>query len=192
MSARRFLVVVFLAASLACSRRDAGDGEPPPPPIDTELMAFLSEARALHHQANLREDLGDLDGAIAAMERLAAAPHSRPRERTPPEIEEVLADTYARVAELRLRKGDLEAAVRAVETGLTHAPDSTYFRGHLLEISGLVEETRAGIADDAGQPDAARQSRQRAIALLEEVVRIQEAVIQRSLASRDASAESGR
>jgi tetratricopeptide (TPR) repeat protein len=186
---RLWLVALTCALSLvlACSKRDAGDDAPPP--VDTELMAFLSEARALHHQANLREEMGELDRAIEAMERLVSA--ERPRGATP-EVDEVLADTYARLAELRLRNGELEAAGDAAVRGLTHAPNPTYFRGHLIEVQGLVEEARASEAADAGRPDAASEARQRAIELLEEVVRIQEQVIQRSLANRGAGAEAGR
>jgi tetratricopeptide (TPR) repeat protein len=173
---------------LGCSKRDAGDDAPPP--VDTELMAFLSEARALHHQANLREEMGELDRAIEAMERLVSA--EKPRGASTPEVDEVLADTYARLAELRLRNGELEAAGDAAARGLTHAPNPTYFRGHLIEVQGLVEEARASEAADAGLADAASEARQRAIDLLEEVVRIQEQVIQRSLANREAGAEAGR
>src|SRR5688572_9839702 len=97
-------LLVLLAAVecvVGCSKRDAGDPDTLPA-VDTELMAFLSEARALHHEANLREDLGDAEGAIAAMNRLVAA--QRPHDKASPEVEEVLADSYARLAELRLRK----------------------------------------------------------------------------------------
>ncbi|AKV02092.1 hypothetical protein AKJ09_08755 [Labilithrix luteola] len=191
MSARPRLVtrfaLVVTAASLAlsgaaaCHRPTESSKEAP---VDAELMAFLSEARALHHQANIKEDTGDLDGAIAAMDRLVAA--QRPA-RPAPEIEEVLADAYARLGELRLKKGDLAGAAAAVQSGLAHAPEPTYFRGHLVEVEGLVEEARAAGLADAGKPAEAAKARERAIQRLEEVVKIQEQVIQRSTA-KDAGA----
>jgi tetratricopeptide (TPR) repeat protein len=162
----------------ACSRHDggAGDGQP----VDTEIMAFLSEARALHHAANLKEESGDLDGAIAAMDRLVAARRPHPGTKAP-EVEEVLADAYARLAELRLKKGDLDPAAGAVKSGLEHVAEPTYFRGHLVEVQGLVEEARAARLADAGNAAEAARARERAIQLLEEVVKIQDQVIQRSL-----------
>lgn len=186
---RAVMLLLALALAVGCGRRD-GDGDGAPA-VDTELMAFLSEARALHHQANLREDAGDLAGAIASMERLVAAQRPHP-ERPAPEVDEVLADAYARLAELRLRKGDLTSAADAVARGLERAPDPTYFRGRLVEVQGLVEEARAAELADAGRPEEAARARERAIQLLEEVVRIQDQVIKRSLANREAGSEGPR
>lgn len=178
----RALVLVFMAlfALAGCNDRkgEAGDTAPV---VDTQLMAFLSEARALHHQANLREDAGDLAGASDAMQRLVAAKRPHDGARTP-EVEEVLADAYARLAELELKRGHLDPAAAAIQSGLSHAPDPTYFRGHLVEIQGLVEEARSAELADAGKPDEAAKAREKAIKLLEDVVRIQDQVIQRSLA----------
>lgn len=174
-------VSLALAGATACQRPNDNGKEAP---IDAELMAFLSEARALHHQANIKEDAGNLDGAIAAMDRLVNA--QRPA-RPAPEVEEVLADAYARLGELRLKKNDLDGAKAAVKSGLAHAPEPTYFRGHLIEVDGLVEEARAANLADAGNATEAAKAREQAIQRLEEVVKIQEQVIQRSTA-KDAGA----
>lgn len=169
-----FALLVSVAAGGAACRPTSTDESTV---VDTDLMAFLSEARALHHQANLKEDAGDLAGAAAAMERLVAARAPRPS----PEVREVLADGYARLAELRLKRGELDAAAKAAERGLEQAPDVTYFRGHLVEVQALVEEARAATLADAGNADAATKARERAIVLLEDVVKIQDQVIARSL-----------
>jgi tetratricopeptide (TPR) repeat protein len=176
------------AATPSCSRHDGADDGTPA--VDTEIMAFLSEARALHHQANLAEEGDDLAVAIHAMDRLVTARRPHPERKTP-EVEEVLADAYARLAELRLKKGDLDPAAAAVKNGLDHVADATYFRGHLIEVQGLVEEARAAQLADAGRLEEAKQAREHAIQLLEEVVKIQDEVIQRSLA-KDGSSESKR
>ena len=188
MKRRRLLVMVIAPAALAlglgfaatraCSRHHGSVGEKA---VDTEIMAFLSEARALHHQANLAEEGGELENAIGAIDRLVAARRPHP-ERTTPEVEEVLADAYARLAELKLKKGELDPARAAVGRGLGHAEGATYFRGHLIEVQGLVEEARAEQLKDAGRPEEAKRAREHAVELLEEVVRIQDQVIQRSLA----------
>jgi hypothetical protein len=170
---------IIAAVALACSRRETTEE------VDVELMAFLSQARALHHQANLKEEAGDVAAAAAAMRRLVHA--QRPHDGKAPEFHEVLADSYARLGELELKRGALAAASEAITTGLTHAPEQTYFRGHLIEVQGLIEEARATELADGGKVVEAVHAREKAIQLLEEVVRIQEHVIQRSLSARDAA-----
>jgi hypothetical protein len=165
----------------ACRSEPAGAGcpgvESSSPPIDPPVMAFLSAARALHHEADIREAEGDVPGAIAALERLVAM--SAPRA---VEVDEVLADARARLAELRLERGDVDGAQRDVEQGLRHVQGPTYFRGHLLEVEGRVEERRAAALGDAGHAAEATKARAHAVSLLEEAVRVQEQVIERALA----------
>jgi hypothetical protein len=174
-------LVVACGRSVPVSAREPGDGGTP---IDTDVMAYLSEARALHHEANLKEDDRDLPGAIDALERLVRAPTPHAAAHVP-EVEEVLADTYARLAELHLAAHDLDGADVAIRAGLQHAPEPTYFRGHLLEVSGIIAEARAQSAADAGQATAASAMRARAIDLLNQAVRIQDQVIARSLGAAD-------
>lgn len=166
-----------LSMLVACARKSSSEGDAAT--VDTPLMAFLSEARALHHQADVHEEQGDVAGAAASMRRLVSA--ARPAGGPRPEIEEVVADAYARLSELELRRGDLDAGAAAAHEGLAHAAQPTYFRGRLLEASGLVEEARAKALADAGDPDAAARVYGRAIALLEEVVKVQDQVIRGSL-----------
>jgi tetratricopeptide (TPR) repeat protein len=178
------LAMVGAAFVYGCTRSNGGptdDGTV----IDTELMAYLSMARALHHEATLKEDAGDLAGAANAMERLVAAKRPHPETHSP-EVEEVLADAYARLAELEMKRTLLPRADDAIKNGLTHAPDTTYFRGHLIEIQGLIEKERATALAAEGKTEEAAKAREKAIQLLEEVVRIQEQVIQRSLSAREA------
>jgi hypothetical protein len=178
---KRLLCAAMFAAvlALACDRTPR-EGDNGAPPVDTELMAFLSEARALHHQANLKENANDVAGAIGAMDRLVVARRPHP-ERPAPEVEEVLADAYARLAELQLKKGDHDAAAGAIARGLEHAPGTTYFRGHLFEVHGLVESGRSAQLADAGKPVEAARATDRAMQLLEDAIKIQDQVIQRSL-----------
>lgn len=189
---RRLLPLVAtlaLAGGAGCKR----DASPPPPsaavaadagaPVDVALMAFLSEARALHHAANVHEAQRDPADAIAELERLVAAPRPHAPRRVP-EVEEVLADTHARLAELRLGGKDFSGAAREVEAGLEHAPDPTYFRGHLFEVEGLLEEAHAAALTDAGKGDEAKRARERALAALRQAVAIQEKVVESSIEDR--------
>jgi hypothetical protein len=139
-------------------------------------MAFLSAARALHHEADVKDRAGDVAGAIASLERLVtmSAPHAT-------EVDEVLADAYARLAEMRLETKDWAAADRDVSAGLEHARAPTYFRGHLFEVSGLVEEARAAALADAGKSDEATRLRARAVDAFEHAAEVQEQVIARAL-----------
>ena len=148
--------------------------------VDNELLAFLSLARARHHEANLLEQNGDVPGAINALQKIVDAPKPYPGRRLP-EVEEVLADTYARMAELKLGNKDVAGARHDVETGLLHVTDPTYFRGHLLEVYGIVEEARTADLRDAGDDVEADKARQHALSLLREAVDVQEAVIGRVL-----------
>jgi len=183
------LGVVVLLTLAACSRAPAPRTNPlsleAGVPIDNELMAYLSMARARHHQANLEED-NDLPAAISSLEKLVLAPRPHPRANVP-EIEEVLADTFARLAELQLRVPDVAAATESVRQGLLHAGEPSYFRGHLLEVGGLVEETREASLRDAGATAAALTARKKAIDLFQQAVNVQELVVQSSLRADAAS-----
>ena len=148
--------------------------------VDNELLAFLSLARARHHEANLLEQSGDVTGAIGALQKIVDAPKPHPGQRLP-EVEEVLADTYARMAELKLGNKDVAGAKHDVETGLLHVTEPTYFRGHLLEVYGIVEEARTADLRDAGNTAEADKAREHALSLLREAVDVQEAVIGRVL-----------
>jgi tetratricopeptide (TPR) repeat protein len=204
MTSRRVLPYFLCAAvcallGAACSRAventapGCASAEPAAQPIDTEVMAFLSAARALHHEADLAEDAKDLPRAIAAMNRLVHLPLPHPGVRVV-EVEEVIADAYARMADLEVRAGDVEGALRDSQAGLDHASDPTYFRGHLLEVEGVAEKARAGALADAGRAAEAEQAREKAIVLLHDAVKVQEQVIDRSLgdAAPAAPASGGR
>jgi tetratricopeptide (TPR) repeat protein len=165
--------------------------EPSARPVDTKLMAWLSKARTLHHLADLGENEGTVDKAIAPLEQLVGG-------MTPPgpspEVDEVLADTYARLAELRTRKGELDRAEADVAKGLERAPGKSYFRGHLLEVRGLVYEKLSASLAKAGKGAEAEEARQKAMRASVEAVRLQDEVIAGTLDKADApsTAASGR
>ena len=180
---RCVLLFIAIACLAACSRASdssmRGGGEAGVV-IDTEVMAYLSMARALHHEANLEEET-DVPSAIHALEQLVQARRPHPRQSVP-EVEEVLADTLARIAELETRRGDVARAAESVREGLTHAPAPSYFRGHLLEVGGVAEEDRANELRDAGKAAESAAARRHAMDLLREAVLVQERVVRESLA----------
>lgn len=175
---------VLLLALGGCARREAPSersqrSENCPPSeqvVDQRLLAWLSKARTLHHLADMSETDGTVDGAIAPLEQLVAG--DAPRS---PETDEVLADTYARLAELRTRKGELDRAEEAVDKGLRYAPGANYFHGHLLEVRGLVYEKLSDSLAKAGKRVEAEEARQKAIRASVEAVRMQDDVIGRAV-----------
>lgn len=194
---RRAFPVFALVASLAvggaslaaCARADRDRGGAQQPAacepvgaavVDPVLVAFLSKARAAHHKADAAEASGDAALAVASLEALARGP--RPGGDKPsPEVSEVLADTHARIADLQSARGEYDAAFAHVRSGLGLATDATYFRGHLFEVRGLVEERRAKSFEERGEIDRAREARKSAIEAFDEAVRIQDQVIMNAL-----------
>jgi tetratricopeptide (TPR) repeat protein len=177
--ARQIVLLSLLLAAAGCSRK-----EPSPSPItcpdagqavDPVLLGFLSAARSAHHKADLLEQNADLAGATRALETLLAG--ARPPGKHP-EVDEVLSDTHARLADLYSRQGQIAQAQRSVGAGLELTPEPTYFRGHLFEVRGLLEERHAEALGKAGKTEEAKQARERALSAFEEAMRIQKHVIE--------------
>lgn len=166
---------VVLAALSGCSRGNTCDDETRAAPVDPVLMSFIGSARAAHHLADGREEKGDLAGAESALSSLLNGP--LPAKKDAAEVREVLADTRARIADLRSRRGDFGGALADVDRGLELVPETSYFRGHLFETRGLVEERQTKALTAAGDAAGAAKSRERALTAFEEAMRVQQAVI---------------
>ncbi|MDI1445884.1 hypothetical protein [Polyangium sp. 6x1] len=176
-------LAVASAVGVSCARSERAAMQPSAcepgaaPVVDSVLLAFLSKARAAHHKADLAEASGDVAGAIAALESLTGG--ARPGGETPlPEVSEVLSDTYARLADLRSTRGEYDTGLRDVDAGLGLAKETTYFRGHLFEVRGLVEERRAKSLPEGADRERARKA---AMDAFDEAVRIQDQVISSAL-----------
>ncbi len=153
--------------------------------VDQLLLAWLSKARTLHHLADLAEEEGSLDKAIDALEQLV---HGTMPPGEPAEAAEVMADTYARLAELRARRGEFDRADQDVASGLKFAPAPTYFRGHLLEVRGLIHEKESKELEKSGKSAEAKRAREKAVTSSLEAVRIQNEVIKSTLGDAGAPA----
>jgi tetratricopeptide (TPR) repeat protein len=173
---RLALVAFALLLTLlgGCARR-ACDDEAGSAPVDPVLMSFIGSARAAHHLADGREEQGDLPGAEAALVALLDGP--LPPKRDAAEVREVLADTRGRLADLKSRRGDFDSALADIDRGLALVPEASYFRGHLFETRGLVEERRTKALVATGDQALAAKARERALAAFEEAMRIQQGVI---------------
>lgn len=161
--------------------------------VDATLLAFLSLARAAHHEADLALETADGSApdaaargrAIAALERIVKAPWSGTK---PPEVAEVMADTLARLADLRSESGDFDAASRDVDAGIALAADPTHFRGRLFEVRGLVEERRAKALTAKGDTAGAERATKAALTAFGQAMDIQEDVIGRALKEKEKGA----
>lgn len=162
------LALTLAVPSFGCAKQ-VGSSEA----VDDVLLAYLSNARSLHHEADIAEDGGDLPKAVSALDRLLA----KPEPRKAPEIDEVVADTHARIADLESRLGHFDVAAKHVDDGLLRATQVSYFRGHLFEVRGLVEERRAKALSGKGDASGAAAAKDRAMKAYEEAIAIQDEVI---------------
>jgi hypothetical protein len=158
--------------------------------VDTQVMAYLSKARAVHHEANIKEGAGDLDGALVALGVLITTPRPHPQSRVA-EVAEVLADTHARRAEILLAQSKLDDARREITAGLEHAREDSYFRGHLLEVAGLIEEADSKKLTERGDLARAETARKKAIGYLADAVAVQDRVIRRALGDASVGGDAG-
>jgi len=142
-------------------------------PVDKVLVAFLGKARADHHSADLLEDKQDPGGAVRVLEGLLTAKHIPER----PEAQEVVADTRARLADLKSELGRFDEATREVDSGLALVKGTTYYRGHLLEMRGLVHERHAKQLRTQGDLGAAKVAEEAALEAFEASMRVQQQVI---------------
>jgi hypothetical protein len=147
--------------------------------VDATLLAFLSRARAAHHLADQAEAAHDLRRAVQNLTQVTDGPLPPGSAAQAPEVREVLADTLARLADLASQLGDNEAAERHLGRGLGLVPTPTYFRGHLFEVRGLVEERNASELERRGETAQAAQAKARALEALETAMMIQAEVIQK-------------
>lgn len=168
------LSLALAAPAFGCAKSSAPYGEA----LDEVVLAYLSNARSLHHEADLAEDGGDNKGAIAALDRLLA----KPEPRQAPEIDEVIADTHARLADLRSKNGDFQLATKHVDQGLARAQRVSYFRGHLLEVRGLVEERLSKDLALKGDAPGSAAAKDRAMKAYEDAIVIQDEVIKKGTA----------
>lgn len=146
------------------------------PVVDATLLAFLSKARAAHHRADLTQEDGDLDLAIAALRPVVSEPHP-----AAPEAVEVVADTFARLADLESDLGEIDPAMRDVDAGLALATAPTHFRGHLLEIKGVVLERKYRVLDATGETSEAAKAKGEALDAFKSAIEVQDQVINDAL-----------
>ncbi len=172
--------LVFAAGAIGCAREPDNDCQElaGAKPVDPVLLAFLGRARAAHHAADTHQQRKDLPKAIESLESVLRGPIP---SHEAAEVKEVLADTRARLGDLESQVGDYDAAQAQIQQGLGLLDGPSYFRGHLFEVRGLIEERQAKVLREAGKPDAARAAEQRALKAFEQAMDIQAKVIEKGV-----------
>jgi len=165
------LAALVLLTAARCAQREV---EPPcacPGPakvLDQELMVRLASARALHHQADLHLQQGEVELAIKTVRRILALDLD-PRW---PEAEEAQLDARARLAKLLLGQAKEGDALEAVEQGISGARRPSFYLSNLHSVRGEVLEQRAKRLDGEGDKPGARQAARAAIAAFESSITI--------------------
>lgn len=214
-SLRRTIVAAALAivagvAIAGCAQQSTSEDEPRPAPraadgpaaspgpaapacaceeqavVDPPLLAFLSLARAAHHEADLAMDAKDRGKAIASLERVTKAAW---QGKKPPEVIEVTADTLARLADLRSEDGKFDEAARDVDAGIALATEPTHYRGRLFELRGVVEQRREKALKESGDTAGAAKARDVAMGAFDQAMSIQEDVIARMMKEKEKERE---
>jgi hypothetical protein len=161
-------------AQQVCSDRDSGDT-----PIDPTLLAFLSRARAAHHVADLQED-ADTAAAVAALLAVVDGPIPGQKGTAPAEAREVIADTQARISDLESRLQRFDNALQRIESALGWVPETSYFRGHLFETRGIVEQRQAEEFAKSNRPLESAAAKARALIAFETAMQVQADVIRQT------------
>lgn len=153
----------------ACSRR------PEARHVDDSTMALLGTVRALHHEADVYESVGDFVRASQAMERVLAL-------RLPPsfaEAEDVRADAWGRLAELDLRRDDPERALARIDEALAATQRESVLQARLYMVRGQSLRVLADRALAAHDEPLAARRREEALAALERSIAINERILRR-------------
>ena len=177
-----FALSLWLLLAFSCSRGDRScRPEGSSAPVDPALLAFLSRARSAHHLADSQEERRP-EQALTTLRAVLDGPLPGRAETRPAEVLEVLADTSARIADLQSQAQDFDGAAQSISKALPWVPEPSYFRGHLYEVLGIVEERRARALTQSGNVSAANDAKNRALTAFEQSMNIQAEVIRTSSA----------
>lgn len=170
---------VIAVAALLCLSMFGCASEPVPvgaePDLTTvtpSLLSALGMAEGLQRRADELEALGDLPAATASVEAIFAIEFPAGAS----DRQDVRLDAYARLSELALAGGDLDAAHAAIARGETEADRDSYFHARLLLTRGRIEQARAAALREVSDPSAGEASL-RAIASLEASIAMNQRVL---------------
>ena len=164
------LIGALLLLPGGCAQRRETECCPCPEgkPLDQELLLLLSSTRALHHQADLYLQQGEVDRAIEAVRGILALKLD-PKW---PEAEEARLDAVARLAKLLLGKGDEREALAIADRELGGTRRESFYLSNLHSVRGEILDARTKRLDREGKKEEARESAREAIAAFERSIAI--------------------
>jgi tetratricopeptide (TPR) repeat protein len=165
---RLALALVFLVGGCAQRREEACCPCAESKALDQELMLVLASARALHHQADIYLQQGEVDRAIEAVRSILGLKLD-PRW---PEAEEARLDAVARLAKLLLGKGEEGEALSVAEREIASARRESFYLSNLHGVVGEILETRSKRLDREGKNEEARVAAREALAAFERSIAI--------------------
>jgi hypothetical protein len=117
------------------------------------LMVGLGQARNYHHKADLLVSEGKIDEAAEAVAKVLEIPF--PADAS--ESEDVILDTRARLAKLRVMQDRLDEAMILVDKGISLSTRGSFFLANLHTVRGEIFEARAKAAEpNSEEADAAK------------------------------------
>ncbi len=164
MTARLFALALVITSALACTPPRSSDDRA----HAEAAMAVLGTVRALHHEADVYEGVGDFDRAAQAMQRVLDL-------RLPAsfdEAEDVRADAWGRLSELDLRRNRVDEALAHVTEGIRATPHESVLQARLFMVRGQVLRARSERAAGAGDQTTAARLREEALAALEHSIEV--------------------
>ncbi len=176
------LALVALIALGAC-RQDSGSKPDESAPrtqlaepenaLSEALMVSLGQARNYHHKADLLLREGKIDEAATAVTAVLAI--AFPKDA--PESEDVILDTHARLAKLRVLQSRLDDAMDLVDEGIASSTRNSFFLANLHTVRGEVFEARAN-AEEPGS-EAAKKATLSAIEAFDASIQINEGLLEK-------------
>ncbi len=172
-------LVLALTITACASRREEGEARggvteliDPANALSEELMLTLGQAKNFHHKANVLMSDGKLDDAAAQVLRILNLPFPKHS----PEAEDVLLDARARLAQMRLAQGQIEAAMTLVDDGLREKTRASFFVANLHTVRGEVFEAMAARAEEGSE--ASRSAKIDAIKSFDASIQINNQLLQ--------------
>jgi hypothetical protein len=172
-----FALLLALAALVGCAQDDSRPRSEtrlvePENALSEELMLTLSQAKNFHHKADVLLDDGKVDDAAREIERVFTLPFPEGA----PEAEDVLLDSYARLAKLRLGQDRLDEADALVDKGMSMKTRDSFFLANLYTVRGEIFEARAHAAE--GDVEAQNEAKRSAIEAFDHSIRINQGLLE--------------
>ena len=141
--------------------------------LSEALMLSLGQARNYHHKADLLVSVGKLDEAADAVAKVLeiAFPAKAP------ESEDVLSDTRARLAKLRVMQDRLDEAMTLVDEGISASSRESFFLANLYTVRGEIFEAKARVAEPNSQE--AREAKLDAIKAFDASIQINKPLLEK-------------